>query len=310
MPADHDLILQKLILGKSSAQSVLFYGTEGAPLEQWADRLARGWMCSQPVEGAACGDCPVCLAMDRRSSLDYLPIRPWGAQRLIKLRAVVPGANDAEYDAPPISEFVTRSPFQARVRVVRIDDADRMNADAANALLKMLEEPQARAKMILTTQQLSGVLATIQSRCLCLAVAIPPPPEGLDAMTLLFSEGTPGLRQRIESQPAFYRELYRILEELPGLGPSGALLGAERFRDVEKLWEGEDWTARAIHAEQLRCLGLWVRRRMPYAAPLIQEVAQVHRKILGNAGWSLQTDPLFCALFRAFQTKELSTIAK
>jgi DNA polymerase-3 subunit delta' len=56
-------------------------------------------------------------------------------------------------------------PYEARVRVVVISDAQSMNPEAGNALLKMLEEPPGQTVLILTTDQASDLLPTIVSRC-------------------------------------------------------------------------------------------------------------------------------------------------
>ncbi len=56
-------------------------------------------------------------------------------------------------------------PYEADVRVFIIDDADKMNANAANALLKTLEEPASTSFLILVTSRPDSLLQTIRSRC-------------------------------------------------------------------------------------------------------------------------------------------------
>jgi DNA polymerase-3 subunit delta' len=68
-------------------------------------------------------------------------------------------------------------------RVVIVDSADELNANAANALLKSLEEPPPRALFLLVTSQPSGLLPTIRSRCRRLEVA-PLSPEAIGAAIL------------------------------------------------------------------------------------------------------------------------------
>jgi DNA polymerase-3 subunit delta' len=63
-------------------------------------------------------------------------------------------------------------------RVVIVDSADELNANAANALLKSLEEPPPRALFLLVTSQPSGLLPTIRSRCRRLELA----PLGADSL--------------------------------------------------------------------------------------------------------------------------------
>ena len=68
-------------------------------------------------------------------------------------------------DIRALGGFFQMSAADGGRRVVIIDDADEMNANAANALLKMLEEPPQRATLLLVSHRPSGLLPTIRSRC-------------------------------------------------------------------------------------------------------------------------------------------------
>lgn len=68
-------------------------------------------------------------------------------------------------DIRALNGFFQMSAADGGRRVVIIDDADEMNSNAANALLKMLEEPPERATLLLISHQPSGLLPTIRSRC-------------------------------------------------------------------------------------------------------------------------------------------------
>jgi len=68
-------------------------------------------------------------------------------------------------DIRKLNGFFQMSAADGGRRVVIVDDADLMNPNAANALLKMLEEPPARAIMLLISHRPSGLLPTIRSRC-------------------------------------------------------------------------------------------------------------------------------------------------
>src|SRR5207237_2877419 len=56
-------------------------------------------------------------------------------------------------------------PFEGAARIFIVEDADTMNDQAANALLKTLEEPQPTTHLVLTTSNPTALLATIRSRC-------------------------------------------------------------------------------------------------------------------------------------------------
>lgn len=64
-----------------------------------------------------------------------------------------------------LGEFLSRTPAEGRWRVVIVDPADAMNANAANAILKTLEEPPARAVLLLVSHNPGSLLPTIRSRC-------------------------------------------------------------------------------------------------------------------------------------------------
>ncbi|WP_372884930.1 DNA polymerase III subunit delta' [Shimia sp.] len=68
-------------------------------------------------------------------------------------------------DIRGLTHFLTMSAAEGGRRVVIVDAADEMNTNAANALLKMLEEPPALTTMLLVSHQPSRLLATIRSRC-------------------------------------------------------------------------------------------------------------------------------------------------
>ena len=76
--------------------------------------------------------------------------------------------------ARDLPEFFSKSPSQAHYRVAIIDAADDLNLNAANALLKVLEEPPERGVLFLVTHAPGRLLATIRSRCRRLAFPVWP----------------------------------------------------------------------------------------------------------------------------------------
>ena len=128
-------------------------------------------------------------------------------------------------------------------RVVIVDAADEMNTSAANALLKLLEEPPARATLLLVTHQPSALLPTIRSRCrmLHLRPLSPPdmaaaldqagvavPPEEAEALAAL-SAGSVGdaIRLSLNEGPKLYTAILTLLGSLPQLDRARALALAE-----------------------------------------------------------------------------------
>src|SRR6056297_174694 len=85
-------------------------------------------------------------------------------------------------DVRSLNHFLHLSSTDGGRRVVLIDSADEMNTQAANALLKMLEEPPARTVLLLVSHQPSGLLPTIRSRCRELRLAPLSPPDIAQAL--------------------------------------------------------------------------------------------------------------------------------
>ena len=139
--------------------SVIFDGPEGVGKRTAAVALAQAINCPQPVpfaeiDGAdACGVCASCKRIARGVHADVLLIEP-GDSGTIKVDQVREAIDRAAY-----------RPFEGRRRVVIVDVADAMVAEAQNALLKTLEEPPAGSMFVLVTARPDMLLPTVRSRC-------------------------------------------------------------------------------------------------------------------------------------------------
>jgi DNA polymerase-3 subunit delta' len=99
-----------------------------------------------------CGCCKPCRKIETDSHPDIILIEPTGPYiRINQIRN--------------LCSMLALKPYEARLRMVIIKNAQTMNPSAANALLKVLEEPPARTVLILTAMQTSDLLPTIVSRC-------------------------------------------------------------------------------------------------------------------------------------------------
>jgi len=116
-----------------------------------------------------CGQCRSCHKILNKSHPDILLIRPTGS--LIKIDQV-----------RSLIQKLSLKPYEAENRFVIIADADFMNPEAGNALLKVLEEPPDRTTIILTAGQVSDLLPTIVSRCM--HIRLSPIPEDFIARFL------------------------------------------------------------------------------------------------------------------------------
>lgn len=144
-------------------------------------------------------------------------------------------------DIRNLSEFFQLSAVDGGRRVVIIDTADDLNTAAANALLKMLEEPPADATLLLLSHQPSQLLPTIRSRCrnlklnklsaqdLAAALSQVDVGEAMGPELAELSRGSVGEALRLINLSGLeiYRELMAIFETLPNLDRTRALRLAE-----------------------------------------------------------------------------------
>ncbi|MFC5371040.1 DNA polymerase III subunit delta' [Brevundimonas faecalis] len=123
--------------------------------------------------------------------------------------------------ARELPEFFAKSPSQARHRVAIIDAADDLNINAANALLKVLEEPPESGVLFLVTHAPGRLLATIRSRCRRLSFPIWAP-NRLETL----------VRNRTGADP----EDARLAADMAGGSPGAALdLASGAMREVDVL---------------------------------------------------------------------------
>jgi len=136
----------------AAAHAWVLLGPRGAGKMQVALAMAAALTCRE-LPGLGCGRCGVCLRIARRSYLDIHHIAPEGPIISVEvIRTIV------------IPEAL-RSPFEGGRKVFVIEEAERMNPQAQNALLKTLEEPPLDTVFILLCDQEDELLETVRSRC-------------------------------------------------------------------------------------------------------------------------------------------------
>jgi DNA polymerase-3 subunit delta' len=133
--------------------SLIFAGPQGVGKRMAAVALAQLLNCYTPRGDDACGECAACRRIARGVHADVLIVEP-GETGAIKV--------DQVRDAIERSAF---RPFEGRRRVVIIDGADAVLAEAQNALLKTLEEPPPASTFVLVTSRPDMLLPTVRSRC-------------------------------------------------------------------------------------------------------------------------------------------------
>lgn len=143
-----------LMAGNRMPHAMLFSGIEGTGMADFAGILAGKLLCHSPSAEMPCGDCKSCVLLQSASHPDLYSIAPEETGKQIKVE-----------DIRELIGFIQLSSQYSRYKIAIINPADAMNRNAANALLKTLEEPPPNVLFILVCSQPDRLPVTIRSRC-------------------------------------------------------------------------------------------------------------------------------------------------
>jgi DNA polymerase-3 subunit delta' len=153
-------------------QALLIAGPAGVGKSTLARTWAQTLLCEAPqASGGACGVCQACHWFAAGTHPDYrvftlLEKENDNGETRLAAEIVVDQAREAV-------DFVQLSTYRAGRRVVLIEPAEALNLAAANALLKVLEEPPLNTSFLLVSDQPRRLLPTLRSRCTRLDVGLP-----------------------------------------------------------------------------------------------------------------------------------------
>lgn len=235
-------------LEQATNQPLLFHGPEGVgkrTLALWTAKamlcLERGGPDAKSPANEFCDRCAACRKIEAGQHPDVrLVDRAWQAlirdedvekQQAIRLETLL-----AE------RHRLLQSPMEGRLKILILDDAHRLTLDAANAFLKLLEEPPADAILILVTPFRDRLLPTIQSRCRPIRFrplredemaawsrSRPSAQEPLDGTALSLARGSPGRAVHHSKSEAIAAidAAQTLWDELPTLSPAEILQRAD-----------------------------------------------------------------------------------
>lgn len=132
------------------ASSHLFIGPEGIGKRLTAITFAKALNC-EAGQFNSCDNCPSCLKIEKLQHADLHLVGEAEATKIEDIRR--------------LQKDISLKPYEAKVKVFIIDNAHNLTAEAANALLKILEEPTANSAIILISSKPALLFKTIISRC-------------------------------------------------------------------------------------------------------------------------------------------------
>lgn len=139
--------------GKSFPQSLLITGEQNIGKSIFANDIAKSILCLDRKNQHACGKCQSCLWIDKNSHPDLLSVASEEKSNFIKVDQI-----------RQLIQFAQMTSETGR-KVIVIHNVHEMNLNAANALLKTLEEPVNNCYLILVTSYPKRLPITITSRC-------------------------------------------------------------------------------------------------------------------------------------------------
>lgn len=156
---------QNAITMDKVSHAYILNGADKSGKMMLAEAFATALQCEKG-EASACGECHSCKQAESKNQPDIIYVSHEKPNTL--------GVDDIRKQ---VNDDIVLKPYSSRYKVYIIDEAEKMNIQAQNALLKTIEEPPAYAVIILLTTNADGFLPTILSRCVRLDLKAVPDKE-------------------------------------------------------------------------------------------------------------------------------------
>ncbi len=245
--------------------AILLKGPQGIGKLDFALALSQSLLCEKPQpDGMPCEACPSCHWFAQDTHPDFRLLQPEaladaeeGEEREAGKKK--PSRQISVDQVRTLADFANLSAHQGGHRVVLIHPAETMNTSAANALLKTLEEPGGKMILVLVSHKPQQLLPTILSRCVELAMPMPPQEQShawlkqqgiANPVTLLAQAGfAPLTAAKLAEEGTGTEEYTRFLQEIGQPGQFDALALAEQLQKTDP--------AQVIHWLQQWCYDLY-----------------------------------------------------
>lgn len=211
------------------SHAYLFAGPRGSGKTSVARLLAKAVNCQNLHGFNPCNQCSSCREINEGRALDLIEIDAASHRGIDEIRELRDGIR-----------FV---PTKTKYKVFILDESHQLSKDAANALLKTLEEPPGHAIFILATTEIHKMIPTIISRC-----------QRFDFRKLILPEIIKRLEVIVEKEKA---RIERPALELIALNSGGSLRDAESLLDQVLTFSGIEAEGKEIKAQNIKdILGL------------------------------------------------------
>jgi DNA polymerase-3 subunit delta' len=176
--------INRIMAKNRMAHAYLFEGAKGAGKKEMAEYFAQSLFCQSSEGNEPCLDCNECIRIQNRNHPDVHWIEPEGAS--IKIEQVRNLQKEFSYRG-----------LETNKKVYIIDQIESMTTQAANSLLKFLEEPHPGTVALLLTEQRQRILPTILSRCQEMKFPPPSPTQMIEKLATQYGNSLAYLSSHI-----------------------------------------------------------------------------------------------------------------
>lgn len=209
-------LLRQQIAGDKLRHAYLFSGPTGVGRRTLALRFAQAVNCTQPpAPGDACGKCQTCQQIERMQHADLTVVQAEEAGAVLKVKPI-----------RELQHTLALSSYMGGYRIALLLRFEAANANAQNALLKTLEEPNPKVLLLLTADDPENLFPTITSRCELLRLR----PMAIDDLAGV-----------LESQDNLPKDKAQLLAHISAgrVGYAKRLASDEEMLEKRKQWMGD-----------------------------------------------------------------------
>ncbi len=294
----------KKIMCSTTIHAIILHGKQGIGKKNLATIYARFWLCNNTSNKNLECSCKACTTYLSTNNPDVFICSPSPANRMITLSSIS-GKIGKEQS---VKSFSLTTPLVSKNKVIILHDVDCLTRDAAHSLLKILEEPPANVKFILTTSEVSKVLDTILSRCIIVDCDAPTEEnliEKYGPLSLeeeLFSYDVPERIELVRKNKDLYNEWHQNLSTI--LLDSTVPMNLKSYQlaesilnfsaQIEKL---SDSSKKIAMLETLLSLTLWwknieKKNLTEHSIQKLLALCKTHQSILMNGNLKIQIHAL------------------